>query len=260
MELHELHVDQVGSGVIRERMPVAGVLPAVARDLVRAADAAGREHNGLRPEQLEPAPFALVRESAHDAAAVGEQREHGALHVHVDALMDAVILQGPDHLEARPIANVGEPRIFMPAEISLEDAAVLRPVEQRTPCLELADRLRRFPGMELGHAPVVEVLAASHRIGKMDGPAVAIVHIRQRGRDSSFRHDGVGLAEERFADDADRDALRRSLDRRAQARAASADHQDIVFVCCVIHETSGAGLSDQMIRRSDQIPMEHSLT
>ena len=64
MELHELHVDEIGAGVVGQRVAVARVLPAVARDLVGAADAAGREHDRLRAKQLEPAALALVAERA----------------------------------------------------------------------------------------------------------------------------------------------------------------------------------------------------
>ena len=64
MELDELHVDQLGAGVVGERVAVAGVFPAVARDLVRAADAAGGEHDRLGLEHAEAAAFALVAERA----------------------------------------------------------------------------------------------------------------------------------------------------------------------------------------------------
>ena len=236
MELHELHVHQVGAGVIRERLAVAGVLPAVARDFVRAADAAGSEHNRFRTEQYEPSALTLVRERAHDTSGVGEQREHRALHVHVDALVHPVVLQRSDHLETCPIADVGQPRIFVAAEIPLQDSAVFRPVEQGAPRLQLADGLRRFFGVKLRHAPVVEVLSASHRVGEMDGPTVPVVHVREGRRDAAFRHDGVGLAKQRLTDDPDADALGRGFDRGAQAGASGADHQDLVFVCCVVHE------------------------
>ena len=74
MKLHEFHVDQLGARVIRERVAIAGVFPTVARDLVSAADAAGRQHDGLRAKQLESAALALVPERAGDAIAVREQR------------------------------------------------------------------------------------------------------------------------------------------------------------------------------------------
>ena len=129
MELDELHVHQVGAGVVGERVAVAGVFPAVARDLVGAADAAGRQHDRLRPKQLEAPALALVAERADDAVAVLEQPDDRALHVHVDPLVDAVILQRADHLEAGAVADVGEARIAVAAEVALQDAC--RPSSDR---------------------------------------------------------------------------------------------------------------------------------
>ena len=67
MELHELHVLERRARVVRERVSVAGVFPAVARDAERSADAAGGEHNGLGGEELEPSPLAVVAQRAGDA-------------------------------------------------------------------------------------------------------------------------------------------------------------------------------------------------
>src|SRR4029077_7323637 len=101
------------------RVAVAGIFPAVARNLERAADAARRQHDRFGLEQLEPASFALVAERADHAVAVLQQRDNRALHVHVDALMDAVVLQRADHLETRAVADVREARIAMAAKITL---------------------------------------------------------------------------------------------------------------------------------------------
>ena len=137
--------------------------------------------------------------------------------MHVDALMDAVILQRADHLEAGAVADVGEARIAVAAEVALEDPAVRRPIEHRAPRFELADAVGRFLGVQLGHAPVVDVLAAAHRVGEMDLPVVAIVDVGERGRNAAFGHHGVRLAEKRFADEPDRDA------RRPRLRSPPAD-------------------------------------
>ena len=51
VELDELHVDEVGTGLVRECLAVAAVLPRVRRDLVGLADAAGRQHDRLGREQ-----------------------------------------------------------------------------------------------------------------------------------------------------------------------------------------------------------------
>jgi hypothetical protein len=52
--------------------------------------------------------------------------------------------------------------------------------------------------VKFGHARVVEILAAAHGVGKMDAPAVAIVHIAHGRRDAAFGHHGVGFAEQRL--------------------------------------------------------------
>ncbi len=132
-----------------------------------------------------------------------------ALHVHVDALVDAVVLQRADHLEAGAVADVRQPRIRVAAEVALQDPAVRGAVEDRAPGLELAHALGRLLGVQLRHAPVVDVLAAAHRVGEVDLPVVAVVDVGQRRRDAALGHDGVRLAEQRLADEADRDARRR---------------------------------------------------
>jgi hypothetical protein len=73
MELDELHVDQLGAGIVGERVAVARVLPRVGRDAVRAADPAGRQDDRLRTEQPEAAPLAVVAEGARQPT-VGRER------------------------------------------------------------------------------------------------------------------------------------------------------------------------------------------
>ena len=102
-----------------------------------------------------------------------------ALHVHIDSLMDAVVLKRANHLQAGPVADVRQARIFVPSEVALENAAVWGAVEERTPCLQLLDPVGRFLRVELGHAPVVDVLAAAHGVGEVNLPVVAVVHIAQ---------------------------------------------------------------------------------
>ncbi len=92
MELDELHVHQLGAGVVGQRVPVARVFPAVAGDAVGAADPAGGEHHRAGAEEMQQAALAVVRERAGYAVPVLEERHHRALHVHVDALVDAVVL------------------------------------------------------------------------------------------------------------------------------------------------------------------------
>jgi hypothetical protein len=129
--------------------------------------------------------------------------------------VDAVILECADHLETGPVPDVREPWIPVPAEVALENAAVGGPIEQRSPRLELAHARGSLLRVQLGHAPIVEVLAAAHRIREMHPPAVAVIDVRHRRGDTPFGHHRVRLAEQRLADDADAGARARGLDCRA---------------------------------------------
>src|SRR5207247_4985797 len=122
MELNELHVDQLHARVISQRVPVAGVLPTVAGDSVRAANSARREDDRFRLEQSESAALSIIGESADDAVSVLEQGQHRAFHVHIDSLMDAVVLQGSNHLEPGAVSDVSQSRILVPAEVPLKYA------------------------------------------------------------------------------------------------------------------------------------------
>ncbi len=234
VELDELHVHQVGAGVVGERVAVAGVFPTITRDAVGAPDAAGRQHDRLALEQAEPAAFAVVSECACDAVAVLEQRKDGVLHVDLDPLVDPVVLKRADHLEAGPVADVRETRVLVAAKVALQDPPFLGPVKERAPRLELADAVGRFLGVEFGHAPVVDVLAAAHGVGKVDPPAVALVDVCECRGDAAFGHDGVRLAEQRFADHADGHAAGCGFDGRAESGAAGADDENVVFVGLVV--------------------------
>src|SRR6188768_3592835 len=100
-------------------MPIAGAVPAVARDLVGFTDSAGRQHDSFRAKNSEPPALAIIAEGSNHALAGAEQGEDANFHVNFDALMHAVILQGADHFQAGAIADMRETRILMPAEIPL---------------------------------------------------------------------------------------------------------------------------------------------
>src|SRR3989442_11997603 len=93
MELHELHVHEVRSSVIRKRLAVTGVFPTVAGDPVGAADSTCGNDHGLGMKKKEMATLAVVGQSSNNTVSLFKQRENRALHMHVNPLMDAVILK-----------------------------------------------------------------------------------------------------------------------------------------------------------------------
>src|SRR5262249_53705925 len=116
-----------------------------------------------------------------------------AFHVDSDAFMDTMILKGADHLQARAIADVSQSWVFVSAEVSLQDLSIFSSIEDRAPRFQFANAGRGFFGVELGHTPVVDVLAAAHRIGEMDFPVISAVCGAQRSGNSAFSHHGVGF-------------------------------------------------------------------
>ena len=198
--------------------------------LIGAPDSAGSHHHRLRLPQMEVALFPVVSAGSRNAPRVQQQAEHGALHVDLHAAVNAVVLQGADHLQAGAIANVRQPRILMPAEVSLQNAAVLGAVEECAPRLQFAHTFRRFLGVQLRHAPVVQVLPAAHGIGEMNAPVVAIVDIGQSRGNTALGHHGVRFAQQRFADHANFGAVGSGFDRGAQTGPTRTDDQNVIGV------------------------------
>src|SRR5437868_8369102 len=229
MKLNELHVDQFRAGFIGQRMSVAGVFPTVACDLVSAADAASCEHDCFGAKSSESPAFAFVSKCTDDAIAIFEEGENGMFHVNLDPLMHTMILQRPDHLETGPISDVREPRVFMATKVPLQNTTILCSIENRAPCFEFAHAIGRLLRVQLGHAPLIDVLATAHGIGEMHFPIIALIDIGQGGRDPPFRHDRVCFAEKRFPNKTDRNSRCRRYDARAQTSPASADYQHIML-------------------------------
>ncbi len=228
VELDELHVDQVGPGLVGEGLAVAAVLPRVRGDLVRLADAARREDDRLGREGDRLAGRPPIADGAGHAGLPGHEPGDRAFHVDLDPERDRPILEGPDHLEAGPVTDVGEARVRVTAERALQDPAVGGPVEDGAPVLELADAVRGLEGVELRHPRIVEELAADHRVAEVDLPRVGRRHVRHGSRHAALGHDRVGLAEQRLADQPDVRAGGLRLDRGAQAGPAGADDEDVV--------------------------------
>jgi hypothetical protein len=60
----------------------------------------------------------------------------------------------------------------MATKSTLKNLTVLSPIEERSPLFEFPHALRRFLRMNLGHAPVIQELAATHGVAKMGAPVV----------------------------------------------------------------------------------------
>src|ERR1043165_6782658 len=133
MKLNELHVDEFRSGVVGQGMTVSSVFPTVTGDFVRATDSARRYHDCLGTKNFEMAPLTLVSKGSNHTVTVFEQRENRVLHVNIASLMNAMILQGADHLQPGAITDVRQPRIFVAAKMSLQNSAIFGAIENGAP-------------------------------------------------------------------------------------------------------------------------------
>ena len=118
----------------------------------------------------------------------------------------------------------------MAAEIALQNAAIGGAVENRAPSFQLTYACGRFFGVQFGHSPTVQILAATHGVGKVNAPGIAVINIGESGGDSSLRHDRMSLAKQGLRDDRHFDASASSFRGSAQTRAACSDYQDIVLM------------------------------
>ena len=150
------------------------------------------------------------------------------LHMEFHSCVNSMVLERAYHLQSGSIADMRQPGIPVPTEVSLQNPAVWRAIKKRTPCLEFAYALWRFPGVQFSHPPIIQILSTAHRIREMNSPVIAIVNVGQGCRDAAFRHHRVRFAQQRFADDPDRCTISAGFDRGAQACPACPDHQHIV--------------------------------
>ncbi len=229
MELHHLHVDQLGPGIVTEDNAVPRPLPGVGGDLEDASPPAGRHNDRLGLEMNERAVLPRVGQGADDPPFLLEEPGYGRLHVDLRVGGEHLLLHRPDQLQARTVADVAQTSIRVPAEGALADLAFRRPVEERPPLLELVDPVWGLFGEGLDHLPVVEELAAPHGVDKVLAPGVVWVDVADRGRYAALGHDGVGLAEQAFRDYADREAVLGRSDCGPETSSSGADDQDVVL-------------------------------
>ena len=228
VELDHLAVHQQGAGVERHRRPVAGRLPGVRGDAVDLAETAGGEEDRPGVVDDQRPVVAPVPERALDAAVLDQEPGAGRLHVDGDpGLVDQVILERADQLQAGPVADVGEPGVGVAAEGTLVDQPFVVAVEDSAPALQLEHAFGRFLGVDLGHAPVVEQLAALHGVREVRLPAVRAGDVAERRRHPAFGHHRVGLAQEGLTDHQHVEPGLGGGDRAPHASPAGADHQDV---------------------------------
>jgi hypothetical protein len=84
--------------------------------------------------------------------------------------------------------------------------------------------------MQFCHSPITQVLASAHRVGKVNAPVIAIVHISHRRGYATLGHDGMSLAEKGFRNHSDPYSGCRGFDCGAQSGTSRSNDDDVVLV------------------------------
>ncbi len=113
------------------------------------------------------------------------------------------------------------------AERALIDLAVLAARERQAPVLELVDRGRRVAAQIFDRVLVAEPVGALDGVVHVPAPVV-LAHVAERGRDAALRRDRVRAGRKHLGDAGGLEAGLAAADDGAQARAAGADHHDVV--------------------------------
>ena len=115
------------------------------------------------------------------------------------------------------------------AERALVDLAVLGARERHAPMLELVDRGGRVAHHVFDGVLVAEPVRPLDGVVHVPAPVVR-AHVAERGGDAALRRDGMRAGREHLGDAGGAQAGLAAADHGAQARAAGADHDDVVGV------------------------------
>ena len=203
---------------------------------IRAAVAAGGEDHGVRAVAMQPARGQVERDHAAAGAVLHDEVEREVFDEELGVVLDRLLVQRMQHRVAGAVGRrAGALRRALAvvrghaAERPLVDAAVVGARERHAVVLELDDRGRRFLAHELDGVLVAEPVRALDGVVEMEAPVV-LAHVAERGGDAALRRHRVAARREHLGDAGGRQAGFGKAQRRAQARAAGADHDDVVGV------------------------------
>ncbi len=237
VELDELHVLERQTCAQHHGVAVAGAGVRRGAGEICPPITPRREHDHVRAEAVQRA---VLEVPCHDAAAlalvVHEKVEREILDEELGVVLEALLVERVDDGVAGAVGGgAGALRhgaAFVhgvAAERTLIDAPVLDARERHAPMLELDDRGDRLAAHIFDRVLVAEPVGALDRVEHVPAPVV-LAHVAERGGDAALRRDRVAARREHLADAGGLEARQAHAERRAQARAAGADHDDVVGV------------------------------
>ena len=237
VKLDELHVLQRQAGAQRHRAAVAGAGMRRGAGGVGAAVAAGGENRGLGAETMQRAVVEFQRDhAAAGALVVHDQVDGEEFDVEFGGMAQRLAVHGVQHGMAGAVGGgAGALRLALAvvqrhaAERALIDLAVLGARERHAPMLQLVDGFRRVAHHVFDGVLIAEPVRPLDGVVHVPAPVV-LVHVAERCRNAALRRHGMRAGRKHFCDAGGAQAGFAAADHRAQARAAGADHDDVVGV------------------------------
>ena len=236
MELDELEVLQRQAGAQHHGAAVAGAGMGRGRRRIDAAVAAGRQHHLVGAEAVDRA---VVEVPGHHAAAhalVHDQVEREILDEELGVVPQRLLVERVQDRVAGAVGGgagaLGDALAVFgrhAAERALVDLALGRARERHAEMLELDDRRDAVAAHVFDRVLVAQPVGALDRVVHVPAPVVR-AHVAERRRDAALRRHGVAAGREHLGDAGGLEALVGHAEGRAQARAAGADDDDVVFV------------------------------
>ncbi len=239
VELEELHVFERQTLAPDDAHAVAGEGVRVRGGLVDLAEAAGREDDRLRLEDMQFAGLQVVGDNSRrliDALDLGhDDIQRVVLVVELDAELHAVLEERlQDHVTGA-VGGVAGPAngslavvAGVAAEPALVDLALGRAVERQAHVLEVEHGVDRLLRENLGRILVDEVVAALHGVEGVPLPVV-FFDVGERCRHAALRRTGVRPGRVELRDHRGA-GFRARLDRGAHAGPAGTHDHDVVAV------------------------------
>jgi hypothetical protein len=234
VELHEFHILEWQLRAQHHAAAITGTGVGRSARGIGSAVAAGGENRHLRAKAMQLAVGQIDRNHAATLAVFHHQIDGEIFDEELRLVANGLLIEGMQHCvtgaiggRAGALGNSFSVLCRHATERTLIDASVIGAGERHTVVLELDNGGRRFLAHELNCVLIAEPVRAFNGVVHMPAPIV-LAHISQRSADAALRCDRVAAGRKHFRDIGGRQTCLGQAQRRAQTRAASADHYDVI--------------------------------
>ena len=238
VELDELHVLQAEAGAQHHGVAVARAGMGRGAGEIRPAVAAGRQHRHLAEEAVDRAVGQAPRDDAAAGAVVRvhDQVDGEEFDEELGVVLERLLVEGMEDRMARAVRRgagaLGRALAIVgrhAAEGALVDLALRRAREGHAVMLQLDDRGHRLAHHVLDGVLVAQPVRALDRVVHVPAPVV-LAHVAEGGADSALGRDRMAAGRKDLGEAGRAQALLRHAEGGAQAGAAAAHDDDVVFV------------------------------